>query len=299
MENLVDEFLTYIKIGKNSSLHTFESYGLDLKQFLVFLGEEQVLQAELVDHLLIRKYLTRLKKEGFAKSSIARKVACIRSFFKYLCKQGYLQNNPALGVANLKRDKHLPEFLYLPELNSLLDLPDQSSMLGLRDAAILEVLYSSGLRLQEIVNLKLADLDFSRGYLRVFGKGSKERIVPFGGSARRVLERYLKEVRPHLSTRNTSGSLFANVFLNYQGTRLSGRSIQRLFKKYLTQLALNRKMSLHAIRHTFATHLLENGADLRVVQELLGHADISTTQIYTHVTKERIRSVYLKSHPRA
>jgi tyrosine recombinase XerC len=299
LENLADEFLTYLKIGKNSSFHTIESYGLDLKQFLDFLREEQVFQAEAVDHLLIRKYLMKLKKEGLAKSSITRKVACIRSFFKYLCKQGYLQTNPALGVANLKRDKHLPEFLYLPEMNRLLDLPDQSSQLGLRDLAILEVLYSSGLRLQEIVGLKLPDIDFSRGYLRVLGKGSKERLVPLGGSARRALERYLKEIRPNLSIQNKTGIPVENVFLNYQGTRLSGRSIQRLFTKYLTRLALNRKMSPHTIRHTFATHLLENGADLRVVQELLGHVDISTTQIYTHVTKERIRSVYLKSHPRA
>lgn len=299
MENLADEFLTYLKIGKNSSHHTLESYGLDLKQFLDFLREEQVFQVEAVDHLLIRKYLMKLKKAEFAKSSIARKVACIRSFFKFLCKQGYLQSNPALGVRNLKRDKHLPEFLYQPEINELLGLPDQTSFLGLRDLAILEVLYSSGLRLQEIVDLKIRDLDFSRGYLRVFGKGGKERLVPLGGSARRALELYLQKVRPKLSLRNQTGICCENVFLNYQGTRLSGRSIQRLFKKYLTRLALNRKMSPHTIRHTFATHLLENGADLRVVQELLGHADISTTQIYTHVTKERIRTVYLKNHPRA
>ena len=299
LENLADEFLTYLKIGKNSSRHTLESYGLDLKQFLDFLQDEQVFRVEAVDHLLIRKYLMKLRKADFAKSSIARKVACIRSFFKYLCKQGYLQSNPAFEVANLKRDKHLPEFLYQPEIEQLFELPDRNSLLGLRDLAILEVLYSSGLRLQEIVDLKMKDLDFSRGYLRVFGKGGKERIVPLGGSARRALEKYLGEVRPKLALRSPSGVLWENVFLNYQGTRLSGRSIQRLFKKYLIRLALNRKMSPHTIRHTFATHLLENGADLRVVQELLGHADISTTQIYTHVTKERIRSVYLKNHPRA
>ncbi len=295
----VDEFLIYLRISRNSSVHTFESYGLDLRQFLVFLEEEHVAQAEKVDHFLIRKYLAKLKMEGFSKSSISRKVACIRSFFKYLCKQGYLENNPVLGVANLKREKRLPEFLYLTEIKDLLDLPDKSSELGLRDAAILEVLYSCGIRLQEIVNLTVKDIDFSRGYLRVFGKGGKERIVPLGGAAKRVLEKYLQEIRPGLSARNSSGPPVENIFLNYRGTRLSGRSIQRMFDKYIKQLALNRKMSPHTIRHTFATHLLENGADLRVVQELLGHADISTTQIYTHLTKERIRSVYLKSHPRS
>lgn len=304
LESLVDEFLINLRISRNLSLHTVESYGLDLKQFLLFLEGEQVDRAEAVDHLLIRKYLAKLKTEGFAKSSIMRKVACLRSFFKYLCKQGYLPSNPVLRIANLKREKHLPEFLYLPEINNLLELPDLSSLLGVRDLAILEVLYASGLRLQEIVGLCLQDLDFSRGYLRVFGKGGKERLVPLGGSAQRALERYLNEVRPRLQARNTSarnnsGIDVANVFLNYQGTRLSGRSIQRLFAKYLNRLALNRNLSPHSIRHTFATHLLENGADIRVVQELLGHIDISTTQIYTHLTKERIRAVYLKSHPRA
>jgi integrase/recombinase XerC len=297
--SMVDEFLIYLRISRNSSICTFESYGLDLRQFLVFLEEEQVARVEKVDHLLIRKYLAKLKMEGFAKSSILRKVACIRSFFKYLCNQGYLQNNPVLGVANPKREKRLPEFLYLPEVNDLLNLPDKSSKLGLRNAAILEVLYSSGIRLQEIVGLTLRDIDFSRGYFRVFGKGGKERIVPFGGAAKRALEKYLKEVRPGLQAQNSTEPQFDNVFLNYRGTRLSGRSIQRLFDKYIKQLALNRKISPHTIRHTFATHLLENGADLRVVQELLGHIDISTTQIYTHLTKERIRSVYLKTHPRA
>lgn len=299
--NLVDEFLTHLSVGNHYSQRTIESYGLDLRQFLQFLEEEEVNKLEAVDHILLRKYLTALKQVKMAKSSIARKIACIRTFFKFLCKQGYLSDNPAKGVTSPRREKRLPEFMYPDEINALLTMPDQSQKLGIRDQAILEVLYSSGLRLQEVVNLKMEDLDLSRGYLRVFGKGSKERLTPLGGVANRVLQRYLREVRPCLLTNASSQAESQNnVFLNYRGTRLSGRSIQRMVLKYLKKLAiLNRKITPHSFRHTFATHLLENGADLRAVQELLGHVDISTTQIYTHVTKERIRSVYLKSHPRA
>lgn len=301
LENLVDEFLTHLRVENHYSAHTLESYGLDLRVFLQFMEKERISNLEAVDHLLLRKYLANLKEAALAKSSIARKIACLRTFFKFLCKQGYLSENPVLGVASPRREKRLPEFMYPNEINALLQMPDQSSGLGIRDQAIMEILYSSGLRLQEVVNLKMEDLDLSRGYLRVFGKGSKERIVPLGGVAHRVLLRYLKEVRPNLlnSVYPKLESQY-NVFLNYKGTRLSGRSIQRLVLKYLKKLVfLERKISPHTFRHTFATHLLENGADLRVVQELLGHVDISTTQIYTHVTKERIRSVYLKSHPRA
>lgn len=297
LESLADEFLIYIKAGKNYSLKTFESYGLDLGEFLQFLEEEGISGFDQVDHLLARKYLARLKNKDLAKSSIARKLSCIRSFFKYLCRQGYLSTNPVLGIASPKREKRLPQFLYKNEIVTLLDQPNSASLLGIRDRAILEIFYSSGLRLQELVGLTMSDLDLSRGYLRVFGKGAKERLVPLGGAAERALQFYLTEVRPRLATGNQPQS--QHVFLNYRGTRLSGRSVERMLDKYLREMAFNRKISPHSLRHTFATHLLENGADLRVVQELLGHVDISTTQIYTHLTKERVRAVYLRSHPRA
>jgi integrase/recombinase XerC len=299
LENLIDEFLIYLRVNKNYSEKTLESYGLDLRQFLIFFDKESILTLEQIDHLLLRKYLATLKEEQLSRRSIARKISCLRSFFKFLCRQGYVNNNPILGVSTPKLEKRLPEFLYPEELESLLKLPDISTVLGIRDSAILEVFYSSGLRLQELVGLTLADLDLDGGYLRVYGKGSKERLVPLGGCAKRALIKYLKEVRPQLIAKGNSSKQTMNVFLNYRGTRLSGRSIQRLMDKYLQQLALHRKISPHTLRHTFATHLLENGADLRVVQELLGHVDISSTQIYTHLTKERIRAVYLKSHPRA
>ncbi len=299
LETLIDEFLIYLRVNKNYSIRTLESYGLDLRQFLTFFDNESILTLEHIDHLLLRKYLATLKEEQLARRSIARKISCLRSFFKFLCRQGYLTDNPIVGVSTPKLEKRLPEFLYPEELESLLKLPDISGVLGIRDQAILEVFYSSGLRLQELVGLTMVDLDLDGGYLRVYGKGSKERLVPLGGCAKRALIKYLKEVRPQLVSKGNSSKQPMNVFLNYRGTRLSGRSIQRLMDKYLQQLALHRKISPHTLRHTFATHLLENGADLRVVQELLGHVDISSTQIYTHLTKERIRAVYLKSHPRA
>ncbi|TCL56484.1 integrase/recombinase XerC [Hydrogenispora ethanolica] len=298
MERFIDEYLTQLRVGKNYSPKTIESYGLDLRQFFEFLQEKKIQDLEKVDHLLVREFLSQLKQADYAKTSTARKIACIRSFFKYLCRQGYLDRNPVLGVATPKREKKLPQFLYQQEMLDLLELVDCSEKLGIRDRALLELFYSSGLRLQEVVGLTLGDLDFPRGYIRVFGKGSKERLVPLGGAAQRALQHYLQESRPYLAS-EVNGKPSSNVFLNYRGTRLSGRSIQRIFAKYLQQLALNRKLSPHAIRHTFATHLLENGADLRVVQELLGHVDISTTQIYTHLTREKIRAVYLNSHPRA
>lgn len=297
LENLVDEFLTNLRANSNFSFHTLESYGLDLRQFLLFLQNESVVRFETVDYLLIRKYLAGMKAASLARSSIARKLACLRSFFRFLCRQGYLSNNPVVGVATPKREKRLPKFLYPEEIEALLNTPSAATPLGVRDRAILEVLYSSGLRLHEMVGLTLKGLDLSRGYLRVFGKGAKERLVPLGGCAKRALEQYLLEVRPVLQAK--AQIICENVFLNYMGTRLSGRSIQKLLNKYMDQLALDRRISPHTIRHSFATHLLENGADLRVVQELLGHMNISTTQIYTHLTKERIRAVYLKSHPRA
>jgi integrase/recombinase XerC len=297
IENHVDEFLTHLRVNQNYSEHTLESYGLDLRQFIEFLTAKNYSDMEALNYLVFRSYLADLKANNLARTTIARKLSCLRSFFKFLCRQGYLAQNPLMSVATPKRERKLPEFLYLEELNQLLSLPDGNTPLGIRDQAILELFYSSGLRLQEVVNLQVADLDLSRSYVKVFGKGSKERIVPLGGAARRSIERYLTEVRPQLIAKN--GKETKALFLNYQGTRLSGRSIQRLFSKYIKQLALDRKISPHTLRHTFATHLLENGADLRVVQELLGHVDLSSTQIYTHLTKERIRAVYLKSHPRA
>ncbi len=300
LEYLVDEYLAVLRVNNQTSPHTVESYGLDLKQFNQFIVAQGIDSIAAINHLHLRQYLAELKKSNFARSSIARKIAALRSFFKFLCHQGYLLQNPVVGVAIPRREKLLPEFFYPQEINELFLLPDIATWQGIRDRAILEIFYSSGLRLQEMVNLNLSDLELACSYLRIYGKGAKERIVPMGGCARRALQKYLEEVRPELQVIAVKKNQADNaVFLNYRGTRLSGRSIERLLDKYLNQMAFNRKMSPHALRHSFATHLLNNGADLRVVQELLGHVNVSTTQIYTHLTREKIRSVYLNAHPRA
>jgi integrase/recombinase XerC len=296
-DNLVDEFLTHLRAHQNFSSHTVESYGLDLRQFLAFLETERITEFTAINYRTIRQFLAALKEKEFAKTSVARKLACLRSFFKFLSREGYLSRNPVLTITTPKREKHLPQFLYPNEINALLAIPDTLTKLGIRDRAILEVLYAGGLRLMELVNLKLRDLDLARGYLRVWGKGAKERLAPIGIPAQQAVEQYLQKARPLLLP--SDAPPVDAVFLNYRGTRLSGRGIQRMLDKYLKVMALNRKISPHTLRHTFATHLLDNGADLRAVQELLGHVDISTTQIYTHLTKERIRAVYLKNHPRA
>lgn len=297
LDNQAEEFLAQLRVNRNYSLHTIESYGLDLQQFSQFLTEAGLTELEEIDYLLFRSYLAKLREDDLARSSIARKLSCLRSFFKYLCRQGKLSKNPILTIATPKREKRLPDFFYPDEVNALLELPDRSKPLGLRDAAILELFYSSGIRLNELITLTVNKLDLSQGYVRVLGKGAKERLAPLGGAACRTIIRYLQEVRPLLLAAGSDQE--ERLFLNYRGTALSGRSVQRMFSKYLEQLALNRKLSPHSLRHTFATHLLENGADLRVVQELLGHVDLSSTQIYTHLTKQRIRSVYLNNHPRA
>ncbi len=297
-DNYIDEFLTHLRIGNNYSLHTINSYSIDLQQFILFLEEIEIFSIQSINYLIIRKYLAYIKDKLFSKSSIARKLACLRSFFRFLCQQGYLDDNPIIGISTPRQEKRLPKFLFLEEVKELLGTPESNTLLGVRDLAILEIIYSSGLRLQEVVNLSLQDLDFLRGFLRVLGKGSKERLVPLGEFAQDALEKYLKEVRPQLQKKSTA-IMTDKLFLNYRGTPLSGRSIQRLFDKHIKKLALKFKASPHTIRHTFATHLLESGADLRIVQELLGHENVSTTQIYTHVTKARLRKVYLQSHPRA
>ena len=250
-----------------------------------------------VTHLLIREYLASLKESGLTKSTIGRKLAAIRSFFRYLCRTEIVAYNPLLGVATPRRDRLLPHFLYVHEVEQLLAAPEAATPLARRDLAILETFYATGIRLSELVGLDLGDIDFSLGYVRVFGKGAKERIVPIGRVALAACEDYLVSARPRLAARSQAAG--KALFLNYQGGRLSGRSVERMLARYLDKIALGRQLSPHAIRHSFATHLLENGADLRVVQELLGHVNVSTTQIYTHLSKDRLKRVYDRAHPRA
>lgn len=276
---------------KGYSEKTVVSYAHDLSQFRSFFGGKEPAEVTRVE---IRKFLAYLSGAGYAKSSVSRKISCLRSFFDFLIRAGLLKANPARAVELPRRKKSLPVFLYEKDMERLLALPGDS-LLGLRDRALLELLYATGCRASEVISLRLTDIDWGTRTLKVMGKGQKERLVPFGRLAAVSLRTYIDTARPRLR----AGAEVSQVFLNYRGTALSQRSLGRIVDKYIEQGALALGVTPHSLRHTFATHLLDNGADLRAVQELLGHASVSTTQVYTHVTGERIKSVYRKAHPRA
>ncbi|OGX28836.1 MAG: tyrosine recombinase XerC [Omnitrophica WOR_2 bacterium RIFCSPLOWO2_12_FULL_51_24] len=284
MDRYIEKFIRYLEIERNASKHTLINYSVDLKSLSEFLKEEPI---EKIDYISLRRYLAHIKEQNLSKVSIARKIASIRSFFKFLFREGIIKNNPASSLSTPKRDKHLPKFLDEKEIVILLESPDLESEAGLRDRAILETLYSTGIRVSELVGLNVEHIDQIGGVIKVYGKGKKERIVPIGGRA-------LQAIRDYLKKRDAKA-----LFFNKNGGRLTDRSIRRIINKYITKASIQQKISPHTLRHSFATHMLDHGADLRSVQELLGHANLSTTQIYTHITTERLKSAYQKSHPRA
>lgn len=287
MQQYIDKYIRYLEIEKNVSPHTITNYKIDLKAFRDFSGDIAV---EKIDYLLLRKFLAHLKAVQYDKRSIARRLACLRSFFKFLCRDGYLKTNPATGLSTPKLDKKLPVFLDVQETAKILDMPvDPKDVVSLRDKAILELLYSTGMRVSELVGLSISDIDFIGGVAKARGKGKKERLIPVGDTALRAVKQYLDR-RPADK---------AILFLNKSGTRLSSGSVRATIDKCINSTSLRQRISPHSLRHSFATHLLDRGADLRSVQELLGHANLSTTQIYTHVTTDRLKAVYEKSHPRA
>jgi integrase/recombinase XerC len=253
-----------------------------------------------VDHLLVRKYLGRMHQRQLARTTVARKRSALRSFFKFLCREEILKTNPMVYIAAPKLEKKLPGFLYLDDIRVLVEAPDTSVSAGQRDRAIMETLYAAGIRVSELVGLNTGDVDLGIGYIRVMGKGARERIVPIGSFAIKAIRSYQENGRKLLTEKgsNPAGGETA-LFVNKYGERLSARSIRNIINKYVKEISISQKVSPHTIRHSFATHLLDAGADLRSVQELLGHVKMSTTQIYTHVTKEHLKSVYDKSHPRA
>ena len=297
MHPWIEEFLAYTQ-ERNFSKHTRKAYELDLSQFVEYLRTVNIQDISGVNHRILRDYLAQLKGNNLARSSIARKIASLRSFYKYLARLEYIPSNPVKGLMTPKKERKLPSFLYPQEMFELLELPGDH-LRGIRDRAIMEVLYGSGIRCGELVGLGMSDLDLSRGYLRVFGKGAKERLTPLGRVGLEALDVYLKKVRPKFLQKSPKGSKEHAVFLNVRGGKLTDRSVRRIISGYVEQMALKKKISPHTLRHSYATHLLEAGADLRVVQELLGHVDISTTQIYTHLSREKIRNVYRQAHPRA
>ncbi|MBI5969473.1 MAG: tyrosine recombinase XerC [Deltaproteobacteria bacterium] len=305
MKALVERFLEHLRVERNASVHTLRSYAADLEQFRDFLAsagshideEGGDVSVQKIDHLAIRAYLSYLYRDH-KKSSLARKLAAIRSFFKYFVDEGLLPTNPAEIVATPKQEKPLPAFLPVDEIFSLLETPDTSTTWGARDRAILETLYSCGIRVGELVGLSDGDVDFSLGILRVYGKGQKERVVPIGEKALAALREYLPQRDRVLAKLSRPGAR-APLFINPRGGRLTSRSVARVVQKYILRCGLLRKVSPHALRHSFATHLLDAGADLRGIQELLGHVSLSTTQRYTHVSVDKLMEVYDRTHPRA
>lgn len=299
MHTLLWQFLRFLQVEKNVSPHTIAAYKSDAEQFLAFLrrlyGREEP-DLRRVTPSVIRVYLAELQQHGQSRATIARRMASLRSFWRYLCREDVLAANPFKLVHSPKLARRLPIFLEVPEVTALLALPD-GSVLGLRDRAILELIYAAGLRVSEAVGLNIGDIDLEQRTVLVFGKGAKERIVPIGRAAVEAMRRYLAQARPQLAGK----SLVANrrLFLNRYGGPLTDRSVRRMVEKYVHRLAVHKHVSPHTLRHSFATHLLNNGADLRSVQELLGHANLSTTQLYTHITKKRLAAVYRDAHPRA
>ncbi|MCB9800519.1 MAG: tyrosine recombinase XerC [Candidatus Omnitrophica bacterium] len=292
MQKQTKHFLEYLQTEKNASDHTVKNYQIDLREFFLFLDGKDVKN---VNYLDIRAFLASLKNRNFSKSSVSRKLACIRSFFKFLARENVLNENPAAGIATPKRDKKLPFFLDPEEITRLLEAPSKGNWEESRDKAILETLYSSGLRVSELVGLNYEDVDLLSGLLRVRGKGKKERIVPVGKIAIQAIKNYLGKKPPKEDLRSIKKALY----VNRSGGRLTDRSVRRMLLKYARRIALNKEVSPHVLRHSFATHMLDRGADLRSVQELLGHENLSTTQIYTHVTTKRLKEAYNAAHPRA
>ena len=290
MDRFVEKFLNYLRIERNASPHTLRNYAKDLATLRQMLGERPWEQTDL---LALRQFVAQQRSSGLSKVTIARRVATIRSFFRFLHREGYVPVNPALGLTRPKQDRKLPAFLSVEETTRLVEAPQGDGFAACRDRAILETLYSTGLRVSELVGLKIRDVDLIGGTLRTTGKGRKERMVPVGSFSIQAIRRYLKTLSQAYSDPERA------LFQNRLHGRLTDRSVRRILNRYLAQISMSLKISPHALRHSFATHLLDRGADLRSVQELLGHSSLTTTQVYTHVTTERLKRVYESAHPRA
>ncbi|MCK5579639.1 MAG: tyrosine recombinase XerC [Candidatus Omnitrophica bacterium] len=286
MDRYVDKFLAYLEIEKNYSPHTILNYSIDLKEFLEFVEGTAITK---VSYLHLRRFLAHLREKNHKPRTLARKMSSLRSFFRFLRREGLIKENPALLLTTPKLDKPLPKFLTEKEMVQLIESPSFDKVPGKRDRAIMETLYSTGIRVSELVSMDVDSIDFISNIVKVLGKGKKERLVPIGDKAVNCIQAYLKSRKQNVRA----------LFLNKNGTRLTDRSVRNIINKHILSTSLQMKVSPHVLRHSFATHLLNRGADLRSVQELLGHVNLSTTQIYTHVTTDRLKDVYDKAHPRA
>ena len=291
MDALIKEFSEYLRIEKRHSPHTVTNYCRDLRRFAKAFPDTNISSMTTAD---VRNFLLILRDEGLSPSSIARSLSSIKSFFRYLCQDKQLKDNPAEILETPRRRRKLPNLLSLADVDKLLSCPDPKTSMGLRDQAMLEVLYATGMRVSELISVKGHNLDFEAGCLRTMGKGSKERIVPIGMVARRAVEDYLLNSRPVLA----KGQKVEELFLTRRAKAMTRQGFWKLLKNYVRQSNIKADVSPHTLRHAFATHLLDRGADLRSVQQMLGHADISTTQIYTHVLEKRMLEVHDQFHPR-
>jgi len=295
MDVLLEQFLTYLQVSRNVSPYTIKNYRNDIGQFLNYCRAQGVGSLEQVNRSLLRTYLAELDAIGYVKASIARRVAELRSFGDFLVREEVLERNLFCMVSAPRVPKRLPRYLTVAEVKALLVVPDTSTPLGLRDRAIIEVLYAAGLRVSELVGIDVADVDLAQAHVRVMGKGSKERVGLLGRLAVHAVRAYVRVGRPALLVRRPTNALW----LNHRGGRLTARGVALVLSRVGKQAGIGSSVSPHVLRHSFATHLLDGGADLRVVQELLGHANLATTQIYTHVSQSRVREVYMRAHPRA
>jgi integrase/recombinase XerC len=310
MTTQLREFLEYLRLNRNASAHTSAAYESDITQFLGFAAQLRSIQVETLEpsHLdlgAIRGFMADLYRQGHARTSVSRKLSALRAFSRYLRREGWIENDPAALAVGPKREQKIPAHLSIDEMSRLLEMPDVSTALGRRDRAILELFYASGLRLSELVSLDLDEVNLRARMVRVMGKGAKERLVPFNSTTEDSIRAWLGD-RASLRTANERAKAGSRkpraqepLFVNFRGARLTGRSVQRLVARYVAACSTRFGISPHALRHSFATHLLERGADLRAIQELLGHVQLSTTQRYTHVNSAQLLDVYRKAHPRA
>lgn len=295
MEKLLQDFIYYLSVEKGLSANTLDSYGRDLKKYLHFLEQEGLNTLKETGREEISRFINVQREQGLASASVTRSLAAIRSFYQFLMKEQLIEENPAKELDTPRKEKQLPQVLSCSDVELLLEQPECAKASGKRDKAMLEMIYATGIRVSELISLDLNNVNIKMGFLRCSGKGSKERMIPLGSEAIKSLEDYLKESRGKMIKSKEERALF----VNQKGKRLTRQGFWKILKKYSQKAGINGEITPHTLRHSFATHLLENGADLRSVQEMLGHADISTTQIYTHLTRQKIRDIYKQTHPRA
>ena len=295
MDKLINQFIEYLEYEKGYSKKTIISYENDLELFNIFLKENKITNIESIDYNTIRKYLSHMHDNKYEASSISRKISALRTFFKYNLKEKNIKNNPMTLISNPKKEKKLPKYLNYEEMEKLLNSIDTSELEGIRDRLIIELLYSTGIRVSELVNIKIKDIKIKENQINILGKGNKERIVLFGEKAKEMIKIYLNAYKEYFK-----GNILNDYLLiNKKGKQLTTNKIELIVKDVLKKSSLKLNISPHTLRHTFATHMLDSGADLKSVQELLGHENLKTTAIYTHISNERLKHVFVNSHPRA